>query len=192
MENQRIQLPLTEESVNTLRAGDTVLLSGVIYTGRDAAHKRLYECIMNGTPLPIDLQNETIYYVGPAPAKPGFAVGSAGPTSSYRMDKFTPLLLEAGLKGMIGKGGRSKEVIESMKKNGAVYFACVGGAAALISRSIKKSEVVCYADLGTEAIHRFWIEDFPAVVVIDAHGSDQYKIGRQAFLQQKESEWESN
>lgn len=172
---KKIQLPLTDEAIRDLHAGDSVLLSGTIITGRDAAHKRLYELMERGEPLPVELCGEVIYYVGPAPAKPGHAVGPAGPTSSYRMDKYTPAFLERGLKGMIGKGARSPEVIESMKKNGAVYFAAIGGAAALISRSIKSSELLAYEDLGTEAIYRFTIEDFPAIVVIDSAGNSLYK-----------------
>jgi fumarate hydratase subunit beta len=167
---KRIQLPLTDDVIKELHAGDSVLISGSVITGRDAAHKRLYELIEKGEPLPVDIQGEVIYYVGPAPAKPGHAVGPAGPTSSYRMDKYTPALLDRGLKGMIGKGARNSEVIDSMVKNGAVYFAAIGGAAALISKSIKKSEVLAYEDLGTEAIYRFEVEDFPAIVVIDSKG----------------------
>lgn len=167
---KRIQLPLTDDVIKELHAGDSVLISGSVITGRDAAHKRLYELIEKDEPLPVDIQGEVIYYVGPAPAKPGHAVGPAGPTSSYRMDKYTPALLDRGLKGMIGKGARNSEVIDSMVKNGAVYFAAIGGAAALISKSIKKSEVLAYEDLGTEAIYRFEVEDFPAIVVIDSKG----------------------
>ncbi|MDO4788922.1 MAG: Fe-S-containing hydro-lyase [Johnsonella sp.] len=185
MKEYRVSLPLDEESVQRLSAGDAVLLSGCLYTARDAAHKRLYECIQRGEELPIRLENETIYYVGPAPAKEGYAVGPAGPTSSYRMDKYTPALLERGLRAMLGKGVRSPEVKESMKKNKAVYFACIGGAAVLISKSIKKSELVCYEDLGPEAIYRFWIEDFPAIVAVDSRGRDQYEIGRKEFLEKK-------
>lgn len=167
---KKITLPLTDDIIKELHAGDSVLLSGSVITGRDAAHKRLFELIENNKPLPVDISGEVIYYVGPAPAKPGHAVGPAGPTSSYRMDKYTPALLDRGLKGMIGKGARSQAVIDSMVKNGVVYFAAIGGAAALISRSIKKAEVLAYEDLGTEAIYRFTIEDFPAIVVIDSYG----------------------
>ena len=145
-------------------------MSGSIITGRDAAHKRLFELIENNQPLPVNIQGEVIYYVGPAPAKPGHAVGPAGPTSSYRMDKYAPALLDRGLKGMIGKGARNQEVIDSMIKNNVVYFAAIGGAAALISKSIKKIETLAYEDLGTEAIYRFYIEDFPAIVAIDSTG----------------------
>ncbi len=167
----KITLPLTDETIAELHAGDSVLITGSMLTGRDAAHKRLFELIEQGKPLPVDISGEVIYYVGPAPAKPGHAVGPAGPTSSYRMDKYTPALLDRGLKGMIGKGARSNEVIESMKKNGVVYFAAIGGAAALISRSIKKIETLAYEDLGTEAIYRFYVEDFPAIVAIDSKGN---------------------
>ena len=168
---KKITLPLTDEAIAELKAGDSVLITGSMLTGRDAAHKRLFELIEQGKPLPVDISGEVIYYVGPAPAKPGHAVGPAGPTSSYRMDKYTPALLDRGLKGMIGKGARSEEVIESMKKNGVVYFAAIGGAAALISRSIKKIETLAYEDLGTEAIYRFYVEDFPAIVAIDSKGN---------------------
>lgn len=167
---KRITLPLTDETIRDLHAGDSVLITGSMLTGRDAAHKRLYELIEKGEPLPVDIDGEVIYYVGPAPAKPGHAVGPAGPTSSYRMDKYTPALLDRGLKGMIGKGERSQEVIDSMVKNGVVYFGAIGGAAALISKSIKKVETLAYEDLGTEAIYRFYVEDFPAIVVIDSYG----------------------
>ena len=174
-EEIKITTPLDESTVLKLKAGDSVKITGNIYTGRDAAHKRLYELIKEGKELPFPLDGQIIYYVGPAPAKPGYACGPAGPTTSYRMDPYAPALLEKGLKGMIGKGLRSKEVIESMKKNKAVYFAAVGGAAALIAKTIKKSEVIAYPDLGAEAIHRYYVEDFPAIVCIDAHGNDLYE-----------------
>ena len=172
---KKITTPLDNKSVRQLKAGDSVLLTGYIYTARDAAHKRLIELIEKGQELPIELKGQIIYYVGPAPAKPGYSCGSAGPTTSYRMDPYTPYLLDRGLKGMIGKGLRSPEVIDSMKKNKAVYFGAVGGAAALIARSIKKSEVVAYEDLGAEAIHRYYAEDFPAIVVIDTYGNNLYE-----------------
>jgi len=172
---KKITTPLDDEVIINLKAGDSVSITGYIYTGRDAAHKRLIELIENGQELPIKLKGQIIYYVGPAPAKPGYPCGSAGPTTSYRMDPYTPALLDRGLKGMIGKGLRSQEVIESMKKNKVVYFGAVGGVAALIARSIKKSEVIAYEDLGTEAIHRYYIEDFPAIVVIDAYGNNLYE-----------------
>jgi len=163
------------ESVKiNLKAGDSVLLTGYIYTGRDAAHKRLIELIDSNKELPFDIKNQTIYYVGPAPAKPGYAIGPAGPTTSYRMDPYTPKLLDKGLKVMIGKGLRSSEVIESMKKNNAVYLAAIGGAAALISKTIKTKEIICYEDLGAEAIHKLYVEDFPAIVVIDSMGNNLY------------------
>ena len=168
---KKINLPLTDDIIKELKAGDSVLITGSMITGRDAAHKRLYELIEKGEKLPVNIEGEVIYYVGPAPAKPGHAVGPAGPTSSYRMDKYTPALLDRGLKGMIGKGARNEEVINSMIKNNVVYFAAIGGAAALISRSIKKVEVLAYEDLGTEAIYRFEVEDFPAIVAIDAQGN---------------------
>ncbi len=174
-EEIKITTPLDESIVLKLKAGDSVKITGNIYTGRDAAHKRLYELIEEGKDLPFSLEGQIIYYVGPAPAKPGYACGPAGPTTSYRMDPYTTALLEKGLKGMIGKGLRSKEVIESMKKNKAVYFAAVGGAAALIAKTIKKSEVIAYSDLGAEAIHRYYVEDFPAIVCIDAYGNNLYE-----------------
>ena len=167
---KKIKLPLTDDVIKDLKAGDSVLITGSMITGRDAAHKRLYELIEKGEELPVNIKGEVIYYVGPAPAKPGHAVGPAGPTSSYRMDKYTPALLDRGLKGMIGKGARNQEVIDSMIKNNVVYFAAIGGAAALISKSIKKIETLAYEDLGTEAIYRFYIEDFPAIVAIDSTG----------------------
>ncbi len=172
---KKITTPLDDHQVIQLKAGDSVLITGYIYTGRDAAHKRLIELLKKNQELPLDLKGQVIYYVGPAPAKPGYPCGSAGPTTSYRMDPYTPPLLEKGLKGMIGKGTRSQEVIESMKKNKAVYLGAVGGAAALIARRIKKSEVVAYPDLGAEAIHRYYVEDFPAIVVIDAQGNNLYE-----------------
>jgi len=172
---KKITTPLDDNKVRQLKAGDSVLLTGYIYTGRDAAHKRLIELLKDNQELPIDFKGQVIYYVGPAPAKPGYPCGSAGPTTSYRMDPYAPYLLDRGLKGMIGKGLRSKEVINSMKKNKAVYFGAVGGAAALIARSIKKSEVVAYPDLGAEAIHRYYVEDFPAIVIIDIDGHNLYE-----------------
>ncbi len=183
MNNIQLQLPLDEATVRGLRAGDAVTLSGSIITGRDAAHKRLIELLDKGEDLPISLQGETIYYVGPAPASPGHAVGSAGPTTSYRMDTYTPRLLEQGLRAMIGKGLRNEEVIQAMKKHGAVYFGAVGGAAALISRSILSSEVIAYPDLGPEAIHRFVIKDFPVIVLIDSLGNNLYESGPQLYKQ---------
>lgn len=171
-----INTPLSEELVRTLRAGDYVYITGTIYTARDAAHKRMFESLLAGENIPIDLRNNIIYYLGPTPERKGQVIGSAGPTTSSRMDKYTPLLLEKGLKGMIGKGKRSKEVIESMKKNKAVYFAAVGGAGALLSKRIQKSKVIAYDDLGTEAIRELYVKDFPVIVVIDAHGNNLYEI----------------
>ena len=172
---KKITLPITDEAISDLKAGDSVLLSGTIITGRDAAHKRLFELIEQGKELPVDISGEIIYYVGPAPAKPGYAVGPAGPTSSYRMDKYTPALLDLGLKGMIGKGARSREVIDAVIRNHCVYFAAIGGAAALIAKSIKSEELLCYGDLGTEAVRRYTVEDFPCIVAIDCEGNNVYE-----------------
>lgn len=172
---KKLTLPLTDEQISSLKAGDSVLLTGAMITGRDAAHKRLFELAEKGEKLPVDIDGETIYYVGPAPAKPGYAVGPAGPTSSYRMDKYAPKLLDMGLKGMIGKGVRNDEVKEAIVRNHAVYFAAIGGAAALIAKSIKKTEPICYEDLGTESVRRYYVEDFPCVVAVDCEGNDVYK-----------------
>ena len=182
---KKIKAPLTDEVVQNLKAGDSVSITGYIYTGRDAAHKRLVELLRRGQELPIDIKGQIIYYVGPAPTPPGYKCGSAGPTTSYRMDPYTPALLDLGLKGMIGKGFRSKEVIESMKKNSAVYFAAIGGVAAVIAKSIKSSEVVTYKDLGSEAIHKFYVEDFPAIVCIDAKGNNLYETEPSKYAKQK-------
>lgn len=178
---KKINLPLNDELVKSLKAGDNVLLSGQLYTGRDAAHKRLVEAIDAGKTLPMPIENQTIYYVGPAPAKPGEIIGSAGPTTSYRMDDLTLPLLERGLKGMIGKGERADKVIEGMKRYGAVYFAAIGGAGALIASSIIEKEVIAYEDLGAEAIHRLVVKDFPAIVVIDSEGRNLYKTEREKY-----------
>lgn len=180
---KRITTPLTEEKVKSLKAGDTVLLSGVIYTGRDAAHKRLVELLDKGESLPIDVKDSIIYYVGPTPAKEGQPIGSAGPTTSYRMDDYTPALLDQGLRGMIGKGLRNEKVVEAMKKNKAVYFGAIGGAAALIGKCVKKAEIVTYEDLGAEAVRRLEIEDMPLVVVIDCEGNNLYEQGQKAYLE---------
>lgn len=177
-------LPLTEEDVRMLRAGDIVTLSGSLYTARDAAHKRLIALLEAGKPLPVDLKGQTLYYVGPAPASPGHAVGSAGPTTSYRMDAYTPQLLRLGLRGMIGKGRRSDAVRAAMREYGAVYFGAVGGAAALIARSIRKAEVIAYPDLGPEAIHRFTVEKFPVIVLMDAQGGNLYEEGPRLYNQE--------
>lgn len=178
---RQVTLPLTKSDAQSLKAGDTVLLTGVLYTARDAAHKRLIAALQRGGELPFDVKDQTIYYVGPAPASPGHAVGSCGPTSSYRMDAYTPPLLALGLRGMIGKGRRSPDVIDAMRRYGAVYFGAVGGAAALIARSVVKAEVVAYPDLGAEAVHRFTVKDFPAVVLIDSQGDNLYESGPAAY-----------
>lgn len=179
---KRINTPITNEDLKELKAGDSVLLSGYIYTARDAAHKRLVELLRQGRPLPFEVEGQTIYYVGPSPAREGQPIGSAGPTTSYRMDAYTPDLLEKGLKGMIGKGKRSKEVIEAMKKHGAVYFAAIGGAAALNAKCVRTSELIAYEDLGAEAINKLLVEDLPLVVVIDSEGGNYYEIGQQEYL----------
>lgn len=177
-----ITAPLTREKAKALRAGDSCLISGVIYTARDAAHKRLCELISAGKELPIDLKDSVIYFVGPTPAKPGQAIGSAGPTTSYRMDAYSPMLIAKGQTVMIGKGKRGPEVIEAMKEHGAVYLGAIGGCGALLSKCIKKAEVVAYDDLGAEAIRRLEVENFPAIVVIDAEGNNLYELGRAEYL----------
>ena len=179
---KRINTPLTLEKVKDLKAGDTVLLSGVLYTGRDAAHKRLIELLDEGKELPINIKDETIYYVGPSPAKPGQVIGSAGPTTSYRMDPYAPRLLDLGLKGMIGKGARNQEVIDAIIRNNGVYFGAIGGAAALIGKSIVKSEIVAYEDLGAEAIRKIEVKDMPLVVIIDSEGTNLYIEGQKEYL----------
>ncbi|MCS0789232.1 Fe-S-containing hydro-lyase [Cytobacillus firmus] len=180
----KVTIPIDENLLLSLKAGERVLISGTIYTARDAAHKRMSEALEKGEDLPFNIEGQTIYYVGPTPAKPGQVIGSAGPTTSGRMDRYTPSLLDRGLKGMIGKGYRSKEVIDSMKKNKAVYFAAIGGSGALIARSIKKMEVIAYEDLGPEAIYKLTVEDFQAVVIIDSNGTDWYQLGKQKFNEQ--------
>ncbi|HHX51683.1 MAG TPA: Fe-S-containing hydro-lyase [Clostridia bacterium] len=177
MATVQLKSPLQEEDVVSLRAGDQVFLSGIIYTARDAAHARLVELLQKGKKLPVNLSGQIIYYVGPSPAKPGAVIGSAGPTTSYRMDAYTPALLEKGLKGMIGKGSRSPEVKEAIKQYKAVYFAAVGGAAALMAKCIKKAQVVAYADLGPEAIHELEVENLPVTVINDCWGGDLYEEG---------------
>lgn len=172
----RITAPLDKDEAGKLRAGDYVWISGTIYTARDAAHKRMQETLDAGQELPVDWKDQIIYYMGPSPAREGRVIGSAGPTTSSRMDPYAPRLLDMGLGGMIGKGKRSPEVLDAIVRNGAVYFAAVGGAGALLSRQIKKAEVVAYGDLGTEAIRRLEVEDFPVIVVIDKEGNDLYKI----------------
>ncbi|MDD5014113.1 MAG: Fe-S-containing hydro-lyase [Atribacterota bacterium] len=172
----KITTPLDIKEIVNLRAGDFVNITGNIYAARDAAHKRFFELIEKGEKLPIDLKGQIIFYAGPTPAKPGNSCGSVGPTTSYRMDSYTPELLERGLKGMIGKGLRSKEVMRSIKKNKAIYLAAIGGTAALIAKSIKKSEVIAYEDLGAEAVFKFYVKDFPAIVVVDSVGNNLYEI----------------
>ena len=178
----RIQMPLTREQARTLKAGDSCLISGVIYTARDAAHKRLCALAAEGKELPLPIENATIYYVGPTPERPGEAIGSAGPTTSYRMDAYSPTLIALGETGMIGKGKRGPEVVEAMKEHGAVYFGAIGGCGALLSQCIKKAEVIAYEDLGAEAIRRLEVEDFPVVVIIDSQGNNLYETGRAAYL----------
>lgn len=177
----RISAPLTDDVVEKLKAGDRVLITGVMYTARDAAHKRLIDLLNAGKELPLDLKGQIIYYVGPTPEKPGEVIGSAGPTTSGRMDAYTPRLIELGLKGMVGKGARSKEVRDSIITHKAVYMAAVGGAAALIRRSIKKAEIIAYEDLGPEAIRRLEVVDFPAIVVNDVYGGDLFLQGVEKF-----------
>lgn len=181
----KLSTPLTKEKISELKAGDSILLSGTIYSARDAAHKRLVDLLSDGKELPVDLNNEIIYYVGPSPAKPGKVIGSAGPTTSYRMDSYTPTLLELGLSGMIGKGARGKEVIDSIIKNRAIYFGATGGAAALIGKSIVSSEIIAYEDLGAEAIRKLEVIDLPLVVIIDSTGNNLYEIGQQEYLNNK-------
>jgi fumarate hydratase subunit beta len=178
---KKVTLPLTDETVSELKAGDNVLLSGVMYVARDAAHKRMIEALEQGKPLPFDVKGQTIYYMGPSPAKPGQPIGSAGPTTSGRMDAYSPRLLAEGIKGMIGKGMRSQAVKDTMKKDKAVYFAAIGGAGALISKSIKKAEVIAYEELGAEAIRRLEVEDFPATVINDIYGGDLYEEGKAKY-----------
>lgn len=177
-----IHTPLTRETVRELKSGDSCLITGTIYTARDAAHKRLCELAAQGKPLPLDIENSIIYFVGPTPAKPGQAIGSAGPTTSYRMDAYSPTLISMGLTGMIGKGKRNSEVIDAMKEHGAVYFGAIGGCGALLSKCIKSAEIIAYEDLGAEAIRRLEVEDFPVVVVIDSQGNNLYEAGRKAYL----------
>ena len=177
----KLKTPLTDKDVEKLNIGDKVLLTGVILTGRDAAHKRLIDLLNAGKELPVDIRGQVIYYVGPSPAKPGQAIGSAGPTTSYRMDAYAPRLMELGMKGMIGKGNRAPEVIAAMKKFKAVYFGATGGAGSLISKSIKKAQVVAYEDLGPEAIMRLEVEDFPVVVINDTKGNDLYVEGAKKY-----------
>ncbi len=181
MERQ-IRLPLTEEMARTLRAGDTVYLTGEIYTSRDAGHQRMCKALENGEKLPFDPQDATIYYVGPTPAKPGQVIGSAGPTTSGRMDAYAPQMMRVGARGMIGKGARLPEVVEAMKQYSGVYFGAIGGAGALLSKCIKKCELIAYEDLGAEALRRLYVEEMPLTVIIDCQGNNLYENGRNAYL----------
>jgi fumarate hydratase subunit beta len=178
---KKVKLPLTEETLKDLKAGDNILLTGVMYVARDAAHKRMVEALDQGKPLPFDIKGQTVYYMGPSPARPGQVIGSAGPTTSGRMDSYSPRLIAEGLKGMIGKGMRSPVVKDAMKKYKAVYLAAIGGAGALISKSIKKSGVIAYEELGAEAVLRMEVEDFPAIVINDIYGGDLYEEGKAKY-----------
>ncbi len=177
----KVTAPLTKEDAQKLKAGDIVKITGTVYTARDAAHKRMIEDYNKTGKFPFDMENAVIYYAGPAPAKPGSVIGPAGPTTSYRMDSYAPFLMDHGQTGMIGKGARNQQVIDSMKKNKAVYFAATGGAAALISSHIKSAEVIAYEDLGAEAIRRLYVEDFPAIVVIDTEGNNLYETQKAKY-----------
>lgn len=178
-----ITLPLTKEKAQSLKAGDRVYLTGVIYTSRDAGHKRMCEAIEKGEKLPFDTEDATIYYVGPTPAKPGEIIGSAGPTTSGRMDAYAPTMMSVGARGMIGKGARLPEVVEAMKKYSGVYFGAIGGAGALISKCIKKAELIAYEDLGAEALRKLYVENMPLTVIIDCEGNNLYEIGRREYLE---------
>lgn len=180
-EIKKIRTPLDDAAVESLRAGDQVSITGVLYTARDTAHKRLVEALDRGESLPFDMRGQVIYYVGPSPARPGKVIGSAGPTTSYRMDAYAERLMEVGMKGMIGKGMRDKKIVDAMKKHKCVYFAAIGGAAALIARSVKSAEVIAYEDLGPEAVRRLEVEDFKAFVINDVYGNDLYEIGKAAY-----------
>ena len=182
---KRITLPLTEELARSLHAGDQVLLTGTIYTSRDAGHKRMCEALAKGEPLPFDPTDATIYYVGPTPAKPGQVIGSAGPTTSGRMDAYAPTMMSVGARGMIGKGARLPDVVEAMKRYSGVYFGAIGGAGALLSRRVRSAELVCYEDLGAEAVRRLEVEDLPLTVVIDSLGNNLYETGRAAYLKRR-------
>ena len=182
MAQVKLTTPLTREKVAQLKSGDSCLISGVIYTARDAAHKRLCELVEAGKELPLDVKDAIIYFVGPTPAKPGQAIGSAGPTTSYRMDAYSPTMIAQGQTGMIGKGKRSEEVVNAMKEHGAVYFGAIGGCGALLSNCIKTAEVIAYDDLGAEAIRRLEVVDFPVIVIIDSEGNNLYETGRKAYL----------
>ncbi len=181
MKVKKISAPLRDEDVMQLKAGDNVLISGVIYTGRDAAHKKIFDLVQSGEPLPVDFAGQMIYYVGPSPAKPSEIIGSAGPTTSGRMDAYTPMLLELGLKVCIGKGSRSQAVRDALVKHKAVYLASTGGAAALLAKTVKRADLVAYSELGPEAVYRLEVEDFPATVVNDVYGKDLYEEGRKKY-----------
>ncbi len=181
MAEHRIETPVSDETIEKLRAGDRIFITGYLYTGRDSAHKKLIELVEEGKELPIDVKGQIIYYVGPTPARPGNPIGSAGPTTSYRMDSFAPILHSLGLKGTIGKGSRNEEVKESLKKHKAVYLAAVGGAGALISKSIEEAEVIAYPELGPEAIRRVKVKDFPCIVINDMYGGDLYEEGKKKY-----------
>lgn len=180
-----IKVPLSKEDAISLQSGDYVYITGTIYTARDAAHKRMYEALAKGESLPMDMEDNVIYYMGPSPAREGRAIGSAGPTTASRMDKYAPSLLDLGLRGMIGKGKRTQEVKDAIVRNGAVYFAAVGGAGALLSRSIVASEVIAYDDLGTEAIRKLEVKDFPVIVVIDAQGNNLYETAIEEYRREE-------
>ena len=191
-EVKKITLPLTKELAKTLKAGDRVLLSGTIYTSRDAGHKRMCEALARGEELPFDPTDATIYYVGPTPAKPGQVIGSAGPTTSGRMDAYAPTLMKVGIRGMIGKGARLDEVIEAMKENFGVYFGAIGGAGALLEKCIKSSELIAYEDLQSEALRKLYVEDMPLVVIIDCYGNNLYETGPNEYLKSVESKHINN
>lgn len=184
---KHITLPLTRELAKALHAGDTVYLTGTVYTARDAGHKRMCEALARGEQLPFDPMDATIYYVGPTPAKPGQVIGSAGPTTSGRMDAYAPTLMSVGARGMIGKGARLPEVVEAMKKYTGVYFGAIGGAGALLAKCVKKAELIAYADLGAEALRRLYVEEMPLVVIIDSEGKNLYELGRKAYLEQRDN-----
>lgn len=187
MAARKITLPLTEELAKTLHAGDEVLVSGTIYTSRDAGHKRMCESLAKGEPIPFDPTDATIYYVGPTPAMPGKVIGSAGPTTSGRMDAYAPTMMSVGARGMIGKGARLPEVIDAMKKYSGVYFGAIGGAGALLAKCIKSAELIAFEDLGAEALRKLYVEDMPLVVIIDSEGNNLYESGRQAYLDSKKN-----
>ncbi len=182
---RKINLPLTEELAKTLHAGDEVLLTGTIYTSRDAGHKRMCESLAKSEPIPFDPKDATIYYVGPTPAKPGKVIGSAGPTTSGRMDAYAPTMMSVGARGMIGKGARLPEVVDAMKKYNGVYFGAIGGAGALLAKCIKEAELIAFEDLGAEALRKLYVEDMPVVVIIDSEGNNLYEEGRKAYLADK-------